>query len=60
MLKYTQATGGKETGSGSFAARAQSAGDKNTSAFSANQAGQGNQGGQGGQGGQKGSGSKGN
>jgi len=50
MLKYTQATGGKETGSGTFAARAQSAGDKNTNASSTGQ------GGQGGQGGQKGSG----
>lgn len=50
MLKYTQATGGKETGSGTFAARAQSAGDKNANTSSTGH------GGQGGQGGQKGSG----
>lgn len=50
MLKHTQATGGKETGSGTFAARAQSAGDKNANASSTGQ------GGQGGQGDQKGSG----
>lgn len=47
ILKYIQATGGKETGSGTFATRAQSAGDKNANTSST---------GQGGQGGQKGSG----
>ncbi|KAF2705153.1 hypothetical protein K504DRAFT_388154 [Pleomassaria siparia CBS 279.74] len=29
-IQSTQATGGKDTGAGTFAARAQSAGDKNT------------------------------
>ncbi|KAK4697869.1 hypothetical protein P7C71_g268, partial [Lecanoromycetidae sp. Uapishka_2] len=31
-IQSSQATGGKDTGAGSFAARAQSAGDKNTNA----------------------------
>lgn len=34
-IQSTQATGGKDTGAGSFAARAQSAGDKNANADAA-------------------------
>lgn len=43
MLNYTQATGGKDTGSGTFAARAQSAGDKNANASSTGQGEKGDQ-----------------
>ncbi|KAL8727125.1 MAG: hypothetical protein Q9166_006258 [cf. Caloplaca sp. 2 TL-2023] len=55
-IQSTQATGGKDTGTGSFAARAQSVGDKNT-----NTGGQTQGSGQSGQGqGQSGSGQGGN